>query len=154
VTWTGNSAISSADLTALVSFKPGEPTDGTKIQALWNRVADTYGHGGYLDAAANPAPQFDDQAHRVSYTVTIVEGPQYHMSELVLSGLSLEGERRVRSAWRIQPGDVFDELFFNTFVDSGAKESFSGIPYDYERIDHFLDKNPAKGKVNVMLDFK
>jgi outer membrane protein insertion porin family len=154
ITWSGNSVLSMADLNALIPFKPGEPTDGTKIQALWISVTDAYGHKGYLDATATPTPQFDDQAHRVNYNVAIVEGPQYKMGNLVLSGLSLEGERRIRGAWTIQEGAVFDENFFNTFIDSGAKDSFVGIPYDYERIEHFLDKNSATGVVNVMLDFK
>lgn len=154
VTWSGNSALSSAELNALIPFKAGDPTNGTKIQALWISVTDAYGHKGYLDATATPTPQFDDQAHRVNYNVAIVEGPQYKMGNLVLSGLSLEGEKRIRGAWTIQEGTVFDENFFNTFIESGAKDSFVGIPYDYERIEHFLDKNPATGVVNVMLDFK
>jgi outer membrane protein assembly factor BamA len=154
VEWSGDSALSPAQLNLLVSFKPGESTDGTKIQALWNSVTDAYGHLGYLDATVMPTPQFDDQTHRVNYKVAIAEGPQYKMGNLVLSGLSLEGERRVRGAWKIAPGAVFDETFFNTFIDSGAKDSFTGIPYDYERIDHFLDKDSATGTVNVMLDFK
>ena len=154
ITWTGNTALSPAELNALVPFKPGEPTDGTKIQALWITVADAYGHKGYLDAMATPTPQFDDQMHRVNYTVSVSEGPQYKMGNLVLSGLSLEGERRIRGAWTIAQDAVFDESFFNAFLDHGAKESFVGIPYDYERIDHFLDKNPSTGVVNVMLDFK
>ncbi|HEY6467866.1 MAG TPA: POTRA domain-containing protein [Candidatus Acidoferrales bacterium] len=154
INWSGNSALSSAELNALIPFKQGDPTDGTKIQALWISVTDAYGHKGYLDATATPTPQFDDQAHRVNYNVAIVEGPQYKMGNLVLSGLSLEGEKRIRGAWTIPQGAVFDENFFNAFIDSGAKDSFVGIPYDYERIEHFLDKNPATGVVNVMLDFK
>lgn len=154
ITWSGNSALSAADLNALIPFKPGDPTDGTKIQALWISVTDAYEHKGYLDATATSTPQFDDQAHRVNYSVAIVEGPQYKMGNLVLSGLSLEGEKRIRGAWTIQEGTVFDENFFNTFIESGAKDSFAGIPYEYERIEHFLDKNPATGVVNVMLDFK
>ena len=154
VAWTGDSALSAAELNALVKFKPGDPTDGTKIQAMWDSVADAYGHKGYLDATATPTPQFDEQTHRVNYNVAIVEGTQYHMGKLVLSGLSLEGEKRVRGAWAIAQDAIFDEAFFNTFVDSGAKDSFTGIPYDYERIDHFLDKDAAAQTVNVMLDFK
>jgi outer membrane protein assembly factor BamA len=154
VTWTGNSALTSADLNALVPFKSGEPSNGTQIQALWMSIQDAYGHKGYLDASVTPTPQYDDQAHRVNYTVAVAEGPQYKMGKLVLSGLSLEGERRVRGAWEIAEGAVFDESFFNTFIDHGAKDSFTGIPYGYERIEHFLDKNPSTGTVNVMLDFK
>jgi outer membrane protein assembly factor BamA len=154
VAWTGNSALSSAELNALATFKPGEPTNGTKIQALWIAVTDAYGHNGYLDAALAPAPAFDDSSHRVNYTVAVTEGPQYKMGNLVLSGLSLEGEKRIRTAWALAPGVVFDQTFFDQFLDSGAKNSFTGIPYQYDRVDHFLDKDPAAGIVNVMLDFK
>ncbi|HKV48030.1 MAG TPA: POTRA domain-containing protein [Candidatus Acidoferrales bacterium] len=154
VTWTENSALSSPELNALVPFKPGQPSNGTKIQALWMSVQTAYGHKGYLDASVTPTPKYDDQAKRVNYTVAIVEGPQYKMGNLVLSGLSLEGERRVRGAWEIAEGAVFDETFFNEFIDHGAKDSFTGMPYGYERIEHFLDKNPSTATVNVLLDFK
>jgi outer membrane protein assembly factor BamA len=154
INWTGNSALSSAELNALVPFKPGDPTNGTKIQALWLSVADAYGHKGYLDATATPKPQYDDQNRSVTYNVAIVEGPQYKMGNLVLSGLSVEGERRIRGAWTIQQGSVFDESFYNAFIDHGAKDSFVGIPYDYEGIQRYLDKDPSTGVVNVMLYFK
>lgn len=154
VTWTGNSALASTELNALVPFKSGQPSNGTQIQALWMSVQSAYGHKGYLDASVTPTPQYDDQAKRVNYTVAIVQGPQYKMGNLVLSGLSLEGERRVRGAWEIAEGAVFDETFFNEFIDHGAKDSFTGIPYGYERIEHFLDKSPSTATVNVMLDFK
>ena len=154
VTWAGNSALTSAELNALIPFKPGQTSNGTQIQALWMSVLGAYGHKGYLDASVTATPQYDDQAHRVNYTAAIAEGPQYKMGKLVLSGLSLEGERRVRGAWEIGEGAVFDEGFFNEFIDHGAKDSFRGIPYGYERIEHFLDKNPSTGTVNVMMDFK
>ncbi|MGH9575113.1 MAG: POTRA domain-containing protein [Candidatus Acidiferrales bacterium] len=154
VTWTGNSALTATELNALVPFKSGQPTNGTQIQALWMSVQSAYGHKGYLDASVTPTPQYDDQAKRVNYAVAVAEGPQYKMGKLVLSGLSLEGERRVRGAWEIGEGAVFDETFFNGFIDHGAKDSFTGMPYGYERIEHFLDKNPSAATVNVMLDFK
>jgi len=154
VTWNGNSALSAAALNALVPFKPGDPTNGTKIQALWLSVSDAYGQRGYLDAATTPTPQYDDQNYSVTYKVAIAEGPQYKMGDLVLSGLSLAGERFVRGAWKIQEGSVFDESFYDAFIDHGAKDSFVGIPYDYEAIQHYLDKNPSTGVVNVMLYFK
>jgi len=154
VTWSGNSALSGAELNAQIPYKPGDPVDGSKMEAAWNGVADAYGHKGYLDATATPTAQYDDSAHRVNYSVAIVEGPQYKMGELVLSGLSMEGERRVRAAWKIPAGSVFDEDFYNKFVDSGAKGSFGTLPWDYQRVDHFLDKNPTGANVNVLLDFK
>jgi outer membrane protein assembly factor BamA len=153
-TWSGNSAIFTADLTKLVTLKPGDLADGVKMTAVWNHVRDEYGHRGFLDATVDPKAQFDEQGHSVAYRVAIVEGPQYHMGKLVLTGLSKAGEERVREAWSIKPGAVFDETFFDEFVESGAKNSFVGIPYTYEKVGHYLEKDAASGKVDVMIDFQ
>ncbi len=153
-TWTGNAAISAGDLNSLVGLKDGEVADGTKLDAAWLRVADAYARIGYLDAAVTPSLELNDAAARASCKVTIVEGPQYHMGEMVLSGLSVEGERRVRAAWKIGPGAVFDKKAFDDFINGGARDAFGTLPYTYSKIGNFLEKNAKSGKVDVMLDFE
>jgi outer membrane protein assembly factor BamA len=150
----GNVAVSTTELAALVNLKPGDVADGMRIAGLWTRLTDDYGHHGYLDAKVTPQPQFDDQAHSVGYKVAISEGMQYHMGTLKLTGLSTAGEQRVREAWSIKEGAVFDQAFLDQFLESGAKNSFVGIPYTYERVGHFLDKDSTSGKVDVMIDFQ
>jgi outer membrane protein assembly factor BamA len=153
-TWTGNRAIPSEELAKLVELKPGETADGIKLEETWQHVRDAYGRRGYLDLAVNPVPLFDDNSARVSYSVSITEGQQYHMGNLVLTGLSYEGERRIRAAWRISSGAVFDKNFYEEFLTSGTKQAFQGFPVHYEKIGHFLQQDPATGKVDVMLDFQ
>lgn len=154
VVWTGSGAVAPQGLDRLVPFKAGDSADGMKIQALWNAVADAYGHLGYLDAAITPMPYFDEAAKHVTYSVSIVEGPQYHMGDLVLSGLSVVGEKQIRDAWKIPPGAIFDQAFYDTFLDTGIKQAFAGLPIHYEKIGHYLEKNPQTARANVMLDFQ
>jgi outer membrane protein assembly factor BamA len=154
VTWSGNAAISSNDLTAFVDLKDGAVVDATKLEAAWLRVADAYAHVGYLDVAVKPSLKLDDADARASCEVSIIEGPQYHMGKIVLSGLSVEGEKRVRAAWKIGPGAVFDKQAFDDFLNRGAREAFGTLPYTYSKIGNFLDKDPKSGNVNVMLDFE
>lgn len=154
VTWTGNAAISSAGLDAYVPFKVGDPADGMKIQSGWNAVHDTYTRRGYLDVNIVATPQFDSNNKRVAYTVTITEGPQYHMGQLILSGLSVEGERRIRGAWRISQGSVLDESVYDEFFTSGIEQAFQGFPFHYEKIGHFLQKDPKSGTADVLIDFQ
>src|SRR5262249_15089820 len=108
----------------------------------------------YLDAALTPTPHFDDAAATVSFTVAVSEGPQYHMGELVLSGLSLEGERRIRSAWPIPKGAVLDRSVFDAFIDRGVKEAFSGLPFHYDKIERCLQRDAATSTVDVLLNFQ
>src|SRR6202046_850860 len=99
VTFNGDMAISAFEFDNLVQLRRGDPADGTKIDATWQAVRDAYARKGYLDVKVEPIPHFDTASKQVSYMVAITAGPQYHMGQLVLSGLSIEGERRVRGAW-------------------------------------------------------
>jgi outer membrane protein assembly factor BamA len=154
VTWSGNQAIPSAELTKLVDANLGGPANGMRIQGTWENIRNAFEQLGYLDVSLDPIPHFDDAAKRVSYEVKITEGPQYHMGNLVLTGLSTEGEHRIRSAWKIAPGAVFDDHVYEEFLNSGIRQAFAGLPVHYEKIGRFLDKHPADGKIDVMLDFQ
>jgi len=152
--WAGNSAVYSLDLSALVPLKTGDPANGMKIESIWESVREIYEQRGYLDVDVKAKPVFDEGAKRIFYGVTITEGLQYHMGELVLTGLSLEGERRIRAAWSIPAGAVFDESAYEEFLSRGIKRAFMGMPFTYEKIGRFLQEDPKTGKVDVMLDFQ
>jgi outer membrane protein assembly factor BamA len=154
VTWKGDYSVSADALDQLLKLQTGDVADGMKIQAGIEAVQDLYAEGGHLDAKIDAAPKFDDASKRVAYAVTIDEGPQYHMGKLVLTGLSLEGEKRIRNAWKLAPGDVFDKNVYDQFVDTGIKQAFAGSPFRYDKIGRFLQQNPKDGKVDVMLDFQ
>jgi outer membrane protein assembly factor BamA len=154
VTWTGNSAVSSLDLDQSVPLHQGDPADGTRIEAGWENVRQAYRHLGYLDVEVQPAVALDDASGKAAYTVHINEGPRYHMGTLVLTGLSVEGERRIRAAWRIPPGAVFDQHAYDQFIERGIAEAFMGLPVHYEKIGHFLETNPSTATVDVLLDFQ
>jgi outer membrane protein assembly factor BamA len=153
-TWSGNSAIRSAQLDTAIALKPGDLADGTKIEVAWDRARDLFGRLGYLDANLDAVPQFDDAAKRVSYVVTVTEGPQYRMGNLVVTGLSIDGERRIRDAWRIPLGSLFDKGTYDEFLDTGVKEAFAGQPIHYDKIGRFLQEDPKTGTVDVLLDFQ
>jgi outer membrane protein assembly factor BamA len=154
VTWSGNSAAPTSELDRLVKLRAGDPADGMKIEAMWQSVRDAYHERGYLDVSLNPAPRLDESAKRVTYAVSITEGPQYHMGKLVLTGLSIEGERRIRAAWTIPTGTVFNAVAYEGFLSEGVKTAFSGLPFHYEKVGRFLQEDAKAGTVDVMLDFQ
>jgi outer membrane protein assembly factor BamA len=153
VGWSGNSALASSYLDGLVALPAGAPVDGMKLLAAWDRVSAAYGHRGYLDAKITPAASFNDDAAQVSYRVSVVEGPQYVMGDLILTGLSLEGERRLRASWHIGKGEAFDRTYFDEFLAKGAKESFGDLPVHFDNIGHWLRTDPKTATVDVLLDF-
>jgi outer membrane protein assembly factor BamA len=154
VSWSGNESIPSTELDKLVELNLGGNADGMKIEATWDDLRKAYYRLGFLDLSMSVSPRFDEVAGRATYDVKIKEGPQYHMGNLVLTGLSMEGERRIRSGWKIPVGAVFNQTLYDDFVSTGIKESFAGLPVHYEKIGRFLQKDPAGAKVDVMLDFQ
>lgn len=157
VTWDGNHAYTNSDLDALVAgtgLAAGQPADGNKIDAIWKRVREAYGHRGYIDATVEPKENFDASAHRASYTVNISEGAQYHMGNLVLTGLSIDAEKRLRAAWKLPQGQIFDQTYCDYFMEKGAVEALRGLPAAQDKIGHFLQKNPDQHTVDVMIDFE
>jgi outer membrane protein insertion porin family len=157
VSWQGNAALPSSDFDAVAELKPGDVADGMKIEGLWQRVEEEYGRHGYLDMKLKAEPQFDDAAHQIAYRVTITEGAQYHMGEIVVTGLSVEGEKRLRQAWQLAPGQVFNNGYYESHMKMLAKPSrdiFGELPVHYNEFGHVLRPDPNRHTVDVLLDFK
>jgi outer membrane protein assembly factor BamA len=154
VEWKGNDSVPAQDLNKYSALLPGDAADGNKIQSIWEAARAAYAQLGFLDATLNPAPKFDDQTKRVRYVVEVTEGPQYRMGKLVLTGLSIEGERRLKKAWNIAPGAVFDKSVYDDFINTGIKAAFVGLPVHYDKTGKFLQLDPQNAKVDVLLDFQ
>jgi outer membrane protein assembly factor BamA len=147
----------STGLDGLVDLKPGDAADGMRIEALWQKVEIEYGRRGYLDMKLNTEPQFDDAAHQISYRAGISEGPQYQMGELVITGLSLDAEKRLRKYWRIASGQVFDNDYCQTVMNMLARPSrdiFGELPVHYNEFGHLLRPDANRHTVDVLFDFK
>jgi len=157
VEWKGNSAISTLTLTSTLGMKVGELANGQAIEGAWERISEEYGQRGYLEAKVTPTPVFDDTAHTIAYQVAIVEGPQYHYGSMTVSGISLAGERLIQQNWTMKPGDLFDKKVFEDFLfnlQSHHEKIFGELPVHYDTVGHFLQTDPDKHTVEVLLDFK
>jgi outer membrane protein assembly factor BamA len=155
--WQGNSTLSSETLKKTMKLNPGEVANGMTIEGGWDRIREEYGHLGFLEAKVEPVAKYDDQAHTVSYTVAITEGKQYHYHDMTITGMSNSGERMVRDAWPIKPDQVMDKTEFERFIlqlESHRDAIFKDLPVHYENVGHWLQTDPDKGTVDVLLDFK
>jgi outer membrane protein insertion porin family len=157
VRWSGNSLLSSITLSGELGLKPGDVANGMQIEAGWDRAREEYGHRGYLDAKIDPVASYDDQAHTVSFVATVSEGAQYHFHTIVVTGLSLAGERRLRQMWSTEAGAVFDKIRFEKFLtklQTQPADVFGDLPVHYDTVGHWLRTDAETHSVNVLLDFK
>jgi len=157
VEWHGNQVLSTITLMNTLGFKPGDVANGMGIETGWDRIREEYGQRGYLEAKLTPTATYDDQAHTVSYAVSISEGPAFRFNQMTITGMSLAGERMIRDAWPIKPGDVFDKKTFEQFLsrlEIHRSTIFKDLPLHYDTVGHWLQTDPAKSTVDVLLDFK
>ena len=155
--WAGNTLLSEFTLSGLLGAKSGDIANGMQMEEGWDRICEEYGHHGYLETKLNPIATYDDQAHTVSYAVSIQEGTQYNFGKIVLTGLSLAAERKLYAAWPIASSNVFDKTKFEELLvklQSHREQVFGELPVHYETVGHFLQTDPSKRTVDALLDFK
>ena len=156
-TWTGNDVLSSISLDSFLGLKAGALADGMAFEGGLERIRDEYGRRGYLDATVQPETSYNEAAHTVSYKIRVAEGTQYHMGGWVVTGLSTNGEQRIRTAFPIASGDIFDKMRYQDFLialQNHAKAILGELPIHYETVGHWLKPDPEKKTVDVLLDFK
>jgi outer membrane protein insertion porin family len=155
--WRGNAQLSDFTLNGLMELKAGDLADGMKIEAGWDRIREEFARHGFLDAKLDAIPQFDEQTKKLSYSVEIQEGASYKFGKLVLTGLSLAGERKLKEAWPLAASSTFDKIKFEDFLSQlqmHPAHIFGELPLHYEAVGHWLQADSATGTVDVLLDFK
>jgi len=157
LSWDGNHALDSNALTALSTVQLGEMADGMKLVALWQGVEKAYGHAGYIHAKVDAQPQFESAASTVSYRVSINEGDQYRMGQLIITGLSPNAEGRVRAAWKLLAGNVFDASYADDMfakLEMPSPQVFGALPIHYAMEGHLLRVDEKSHTVDVLIDFQ
>lgn len=95
---------------------------GTKFDEGLREVQKRYGHTGRLEAGFRTEPKFDDANTRVSFQITVKEGPQYHMGKLIVKGVGDADADLLQQAWKLRPGETFDSSYSERFFKTDARE--------------------------------
>lgn len=155
--WTGNKLLTSDQLNAAIGLKAGDLADDRLIAKGLHAASLEYGKKGFMAARWVETTTFDDLNKRVTYHFTVSEGPQFHMGQLTVAGLSEEDANRVRALWQLTPGAVFDQSYLEDFTSNTAREFlsrhpvFSGVPL---KVSSDTKVNSANQTVDVTVTFK
>jgi hypothetical protein len=156
VTWSGNTLYDAVTLNSFLGIAAGVVADGMKLTAAWDRVKREYGRKGYLDASITPQQALDDAHATATFRAVVAEGRQYHMGRMQISGLSVTAERKLLEVWQLEAGQVFDQTYFEDFLEKQAekKGAFGEYVVTYTTVEHMLRTDPKTGTVDVLLNFK
>lgn len=151
VEWMGNRALASADLERLIPLAIGDIADTSKIERGLAAVEDTYRRNGYFTVHLLSDAVFDDAAS-LRYRIRVAEGQQYRMGSIQIVGLPEDVASRVRNAWQLTEGAVFDATYparFARDIRQSERAALAGI----SEIKTWMGQAPGKTVINVTLTF-
>jgi outer membrane protein insertion porin family len=85
-------------------------------------VRDSYHARGYLDCSVVLHPAFNEATHIVNYSLEITPGSQYRLGSVNFDGAPDAMAARLKLAWKMAPGEVFDESYLSNFVAQAQKK--------------------------------
>ena len=157
--WEGARSLTQQELDAALGMRPREVANAVKIEKGLGSVRRAYARKGFLDARVRAEQEFDDANRSVAYRFQIEEGPQYHMGELTITGLSESDANNLRGRWSLLHGEVFDADYPDRFLKKAVAEfqreaASAGRPVLISKVEGKTTPDPSKHTVDVTLDFK
>jgi outer membrane protein insertion porin family len=119
--WSGEKEISAETLQPLIHAKIGEPANTVQLDDDIKRVQELYGTRGFVTATIKAHAQLDNEASTATYLLEVHEGPVYRMGELAFRGIDNTLEARLRAAWKIRGGDVYDATYLQQYLPQARK---------------------------------
>jgi outer membrane protein assembly factor BamA len=109
LSWSGNTLISSDDLTKHITLKPGNPVDALQLDRDLAQVRKLYGKFGREAVSIKPLPAFVNDT--VSYAFQVTEGDLYRMGKLEIEGVEPEQAHKLEQIWKLAEGQPYDATY-------------------------------------------
>ena len=119
--WSGNKEIPVETLQAMLRNKNGQPADTVQLDQDLRSVQELYGSRGFVTATIKAIADFDDGAGAVAFRLEVNEGPLYRMGELAFRGIDNNLEAKLRAAWKIRTGEVYDASYLKQYLPQARK---------------------------------
>ena len=142
----GNTIFSDEEIASVLSMQVGSVLNLQLVQNEYTAVADLYYNDGYISNGMDVSDERDDTNMTVKYFLTITEGPQAYIEDILISGLTKTKEYVMRRELSFNPGDVFSKA---KLVTSAQNLYNTGLLSDLS-----YDLLYGKDQNNVIVDFK
>lgn len=146
--WSGNTLISSDELSKSITIKTGEPVNAPQLDRDLAQVRKLFGKFGREGVTINPVPVFS--ANTVAYTFEVKEGDLYHMGKLEIEGVEPEQVRKLAQGWKLGEGEPYD----TTYVQQFLSHTLLKVPGHKWTWMTFEQVDDAQKTVNVRLQVK
>ncbi len=121
IDWSGNHEFPTETLQKMVHVEPGKPANMVRLGENLRDIQTLYGSRGFLKAALKPDAQYDDAAATVAVHLEVKEDYAYHMGELEFRGLDNSLTAKLRNAWKLRQGEVYDATYLSEYLPAAQK---------------------------------
>ena len=128
--WSGNREFPTRTLEQLVRVPIGQPANTVRLADELKAVQTLYGSHGFITASVKANAEFDDAAGTVAMHLDVKEGFEYHMGELEFRGLDNSLTAKLRSAWKLRQGDVYNASYLQEYLPAAQKLLPAGLDWD------------------------
>jgi len=112
-----------ADVQKILSTYPAG--SGRPLDLFVLAIRDAYHTKGYLDCSIGSHPSFEEATHIVNYRLEVAPGAQYRLTSVKFDGVPDAIAAKLKLAWKIAPGEVFDESYLSKFATQAQKKDKS-----------------------------
>jgi outer membrane protein assembly factor BamA len=144
--------VTRADVEKILSKYPAG--SGRPLDLFLLAVRDAYHANGYLDCSIVSHPSFNEATHIVNYSLEIAPGAQYRLASVKFDGAPDAMAAKLKLAWKMTPGAVFDESYLSNFAAAAQKKDKSMTKWMQTVITTYDAKaDPSTHEVNCIFHF-
>lgn len=119
--WSGNREFPADTLEKMLHAPAGEPANTVRLNQDLKEVQRMYASHGFVVATIKVGASFDDAENTVALALQVNEGDRYHMGDLEFRGLDNSLTAKLRNAWKLRPGDVYDASYLDQYLPEAQK---------------------------------
>lgn len=121
IEWSGNREFPVETLQKMVRAEPGKPANTVRLADNLRDIQKLYSSHGFMTTSIKPDAEFDEDAGTVTLRLDVKEGFAYHMGELEFRGLDNALTAKLRAAWKLRTGDVYDATYLSQYLPVAHK---------------------------------
>ncbi len=134
LSWSGNHEFPSEQLQKMVRAPIDQPANTIELANDLKTIQILYSSRGFVTAGLKADATFNDEAATVAIVIQVKEGAVYHMGDLEFRGLDNSLTAKLREAWKIRPGDVYDATYLEEYLPAARK--LLPASFDWEVSSH------------------
>ena len=147
--WSGSPMMSAEGFAAEAEIHPGDVASQRALLVSLRKLEAAYRNKGYIDVVVTATPQLDTASHQVAFTIAAIPGEQYKLHQVTPVGLSEAQQQDFNMAWKMNPGDIFNEGYVASFLtNNSAISSLNGYSAGFKTI-----ANPDAHTVDLIMTF-